>query len=398
MRKLIPIIFIFVCCSNASLAQITCTQSATTNCESGCYYTETSGCKICDDGKYTANTGSTSCSDCNKPSVATFTSAGTFVNDCSWEITCNAGEHYVSNTTQSGCTQCAGDTFTANSTTITSKGYGTTQNCQSCGVNSTANANHTNCNCKQGYHIKGKDETETKNNGTTECVANTYTITYIANNGTGFTIKRDATYDTYITTLTSDDDNKLVNHGYKLSAWENDDEKLSIPPGNSFRYNIQGNLDLTAVWAGKTFTITYDVNGADCSLTDQKCQFGYECLVKDVNNCKYPGHVFSGWDWECESGCENSNETIINLGDDISKLSGGENMTLKAIWDPCPAGYYCPNINTEKCPAGSTSAAQSTAITQCYMVGGTTQICDKNNKCFTLPAAVGNIFYHGTQQ
>lgn len=51
-------------------------------------------------------------------------------------------------------------------------------------------------------------------------------------------------------------------------------------------------------------------------------------------------------------------------------------------------GYYSPanDINRYKCPPGSTTEGKtSSAITECKIEGGTTQICDGDGKCFTLP-------------
>ena len=64
------------------------------------------------------------------------------------------------------------------------------------------------------------------------------------------------------------------------------------------------------------------------------------------------------------------------------------------------AGYYSAEneLTRDACPAGSTSAAGSTAQTNCYMTGGTTQICDSDNNCFLLPASAGDIYYHGSTQ
>jgi hypothetical protein len=62
------------------------------------------------------------------------------------------------------------------------------------------------------------------------------------------------------------------------------------------------------------------------------------------------------------------------------------------------AGYYSADkeLTCHVCPAGSTSDAGSTALTDCYMTGNQTIICDSNNKCFLLPEGAGDkIYYHG---
>ncbi len=418
MRKLfIATLLLTIGCGTPAFAA-DCEDKNVEQCPStrGCYWESSAqACNQCkantyNDGTISAGNHCYACSSLSNYVAWIGTTPGlTSDTECEFKRTCPPYTYFVDYTTEN-CAPCSAlndsqtNTYYYGTKTTEYEVTGTIGNsannfndaCDKCGNNSKTNEQGNGCQCIDGYHVQGGTNDDKINNGT-NCVPNEYTITYIANNDTDLTIKRDATFGDSIATLKSDDDNRLVYPGYTLSAWKNDDERLYILPGNSFTYNILGNLELTAVWAGKTFTITYTVGDAtDCGLSDQTCQFGTKCPVKDVNNCKNPGHVFRGW--QCESGCGNSNK-IINLDDDISKLSGGENMTLSAIWAECPAGYYCPNIKAEnKCPAGSTSAAKSAEITNCYMTGGTTKICDKDNKCFTLPAAVGNIFYHGTQQ
>ena len=88
----------------------------------------------------------------------------------------------------------------------------------------------------------------------------------------------------------------------------------------------------------------------------------------------------------------------ISPGDDISTISGGNDIILTAIWESCPNGYYCPgtdpNPKTEPqaCPAGSTTDGGADSIYDCHMVGGTTRICGDNG-CFDLPKGVGELFY-----
>ncbi|MBQ7289619.1 MAG: InlB B-repeat-containing protein [Alphaproteobacteria bacterium] len=414
MRKLIPIIFIFVCCSNASLAQITCTQLATTNCEPGCYYTETSGCKMCDVGKYTANTGSTSCSNCNKPSVATFTSAGTSVNGCEWQITCKEGTQFISTgDSNSACqTPTSENFFFPNARTITDNGFGTTEGGKyECYTNSYRNKNYTGCICNRGYHLYNmeNDDTDTTNVNLLDildaqnrviCYANDYTITYKSSDDQN--AEKETHTVEFNSTVTLKTDKPFTKTGYTLSGWKLAGTNKTYTDKQIITYEFDHDITLIAQWSGKSFQITYDMNNAPvttCAAPKQptSCTYGQTCSAPNIpSGCTYNGYLFNGW--KCTSGCNDSN-TIISPGTDINDISGGNDMTLTAQWAECPAGYYCPDISTDnECPAGSTSDDGSDQIDDCHMTGGTTQICDKNNKCFKLPAAVGNIFYHGTQQ
>lgn len=392
MRKFISIIFISLFCSNVALAAITCTQTATTECEVGCYYS-TAGCMACDTGKYTDTAGSTSCSNCHGPQNASFTSPGTSVDDCSWEMTCNAGTYYVSNTTNSGCKPCPDDTFTNEVQEINGKGYGTTQSCKPCGANSTANQNRTNCNCKAGYHFTDSEGTkQTENTNGAKCEPDIYTITYESNNGENKTETQKATYNSTIKLM---DANTFTNPGYTLTKWRQYHENnkyTDYEPGTQLTYTFTSDITLTAQWKPKPFTITYIDNSCNEPQQTQSCSYDspMDCLALSPN-CTHEGYHFL---WKCKSGCPESK--TIEIGKNISNISDGNDMTLTADWKECPAGHYCENIKTKKkCPAGSTSDAGSMKITKCYIQGGTTKICDKHNQCFTLPASAGDIYYHG---
>lgn len=430
MRKLfIATLLLTIGCGTPAFAA-DCEDKNVEQCPStpGCYWEDNAAaCNPCkantyNDGTISEDSHCYTCSDLSNYVAWIGTKLGlTSDTECEFKKNCPPYTYFVDHTKEN-CTPCSalndsqnneyyyGTKTTEYEVTGTIKNSTSNFNdaCATCGDNSiTKDDQGTGCRCIDGYHVEGGTNGDINNNST-DCVPNQYTITYIANNGTGLTIKRDATFDASIKTLKSDDDNRLVYHGYTLSAWKNDNERLYIIPGKEFTYYIKGNLELTAEWAGKEFTVTYDVGGATCdNLSDQTCRYNEGCSnesniyrdgAQDVESCEYKGYVFRGW--KCTSGCENNNETI-DPGANISTKSGGENMTLTAIWEQCPAGYYCDidyPKTSEKCPAGSTSDAGSVQIDDCHMTGGTTKICDKNNDCFTLPAAVGNIFYHGTQQ
>ena len=427
MRKLfIATLLLTIGCGTPAFAA-DCEDKNVEQCPStpGCYWEGSAqACNQCkantyNDGTISADSHCYTCSSLSNYVAWIGTKLGlTSDTECEFKKTCPPYTYFVDHTKEN-CAPCSalndsqnneyyyGTKTTEYEVTGTIKNSTSNFNdaCATCGENSiTKDDQGTGCRCIDGYHVSGKTNGDTINNGT-DCVPNQYTITYIANNGTNDTEAQPVQYSTTVSTLSA---STFERKGYKLSKWENKDKKLQIEPGNSFTYEILGNLELTAAWTGKEFTVTYDVGDANCdNLSDQTCRYNEGCRnesniyrggAQDVKSCKYQGYVFRGW--KCTSGCENNNETI-DPGANISTKSGGENMTLTAIWEQCPAGYYCL-INSpktsEKCPAGSTSDAGSVQIDDCHMTGGTTKICDKNNDCFTLPAAVGNIFYHGTQQ
>ena len=414
MRKLISIIFISVFCSNVVLAAITCTQSATTECEVGCYVSSTLGCISCANGTYRGATDSIDqCLPCvDPPAGATFTGPGTAADKCPWQITCDAG-HAFFDLNPKPCTACEGNTFQPDKFQITGTGNGddaaADPRCMECGANSSPNDEHTACICKDGYHVSNSDnDTDiTYTDDTLSCTANKYVIEYVFNPNEPENDKTiDVYYDTEFITLTEKDYGGK-NTGKTISNWiykSSDGTNTELAAGETFQYTYTTDIILTAVWTGKKFTVEYDTGDAtdsDCTPADQTCTYGDTncCASHLLNTCTYNGYVFKGW--KCRSGCGNSNETIINQNDDISKLSGGENMKLTAIWEQCPVGYYCDNPKEAlACPAGSTtSKAGSVQIDDCYMDPDITNICDTAGNCFKWPTTVTQIYYRGgTQQ
>lgn len=430
MRKLfIATLLLTIGCGTPAFAA-DCEDKNVEQCPStpGCYWEDNAAaCNPCkantyNDGTISADSHCYTCSDLSNYVAWIGTKLGlTSDTECEFKKTCPPYTYFVDHTKEN-CTPCSALNDSQNNkyyygtkTTeyeVTGTIANSTSNfndaCAKCGENSiTKDDQGTGCRCIDGYHVSGKTNGDTINNST-DCVPNQYTITYTASkdpNDQTPPKQQTAAYSQYITLLADD---TFKRNGYELVKWKKIDENLKFTPGEQIPYNYLKDIELTAEWAGKEFTVTYDVGGATCdNLSDQTCRYNEGCLnesniyrggAQDVKSCEYQGYVFRGW--KCTSGCENNNETI-DPGTDISTKSGGENMTLTAIWEQCPAGYYCDIDSpktSKKCPAGSTSDAGSVQIDDCHMTGGTTKICDKTNDCFTLPAAVGNIFHPGTQQ
>ncbi len=427
MRKFITTAFLLTfcaCVAHAADTDCTTLPKAACNTTPGCYWqTNSTSCAKCPVGTYNEGTlgeNATTCFSCgtwdaNSNTEWSKTSTGQTSQDaCAFTAHCEAGQAFTNgNSWGWGCNACSSKNsalqgiyyygtresgYTINGTWgDINSAINTDKDCARCGANSTTSRDGLGCDCRPNYHIIGGTNSDTVANGE-DCVINTYTITYRANNGTDqTTTQKNVSYNSTVTTL---GDQTFSNTGHTLTGWKNDALPLDITPaGGTFQYTYTTDIELKAQWSAKSFKITYQVGdaGATCQPANPtSCTYGNKCSAPNIpNGCTYNGYLFNGW--KCTSGCNDSDD-IIDPDTDINDISGGEAMTLTAQWAECPAGYYCPDIKTKnECPAGSTSDDGSDQIDDCHMTGGTTQICDKDNKCFTLPAAVGNIFYHGTQ-
>lgn len=176
--------------------------------------------------------------------------------------------------------------------------------------------------------------------------------------------------------------------------------------------------------------ITECETGHHLEDTNLMCGQSYGNCVSDTHTCASEltcdyGEITGTFHWQNNaydySDCKCTGSANLNHGTGTKLCTWNNNSwsNCHITLETCIAGYWqgesdnptdctqvtagyfsdAGSLDRTKCPAGSTSDAGSTTQTDCYMTGGTTQICDGNTpaNCFTLPAAVGSIYYHGAQ-
>ena len=134
-------------------------------------------------------------------------------------------------------------------------------------------------NSSSTYPIKGNDVDKEL---TVECGANTYTITYNANGGSGTMDATTCTYDKDCTLRA----NTFAKTGYTFDHWEL----------NSTTYKDQatvknlgesGNVELKAIWKANTYKIAYNLNGGTSTNTPTGATFDKDIEIsnptKEVN-------------------------------------------------------------------------------------------------------------------
>lgn len=136
-----------------------------------------------------------------------------------------------------------------------------------------------------------------------------------------------------------------------------------------------GWIDLSICVADETCVTTDDTDGKRTVKIIVK-DIGEVCTASDAPEigCD-PGQYINGV-YKCTdddgNACYNTDgETEIEPGDDISIPVNNAQVsrTITPSCEPCKIGYYCPGGYSDPipCPAGTSSAAGSSAVSNCYM-------------------------------
>ena len=180
-----------------------------------------------------------------------------------------------------------------------------------------------------GYHV-GLDDSEVA------LVANTYTVVFDANGGTGTMPPQTFTYNT-AQNLTA---NTFTRTGYTVIGWNTAADGTGTPYKEgeqviNLTTEPNGTVTLYAQWTANEYTVTFDPNGGEGIISSQS--FTYDTAQKLTGNgFTRTGYTFDGW--KDDYGNSYFDEEIVeNL---TSELNG--NVTLYAQWK---ANSYSVSLN-----------------------------------------------------
>ena len=158
--------------------------------------------------------------------------------------------------------------------------------------------------------------------------ANTYTITYNANGGEGNMASSNHVYD--IEKPLSP--NQFIKTGYTFSGWD------IIPTGIGIYTNADSvknltddegdNITLYAVWKVNNYSVSYDANGGNGSMSSSEFVYDSEGTLK-FNAFARTGYTFKGW------AISPSGNVVYNDGENVTNLSSepNGNISLYAVWE-----------------------------------------------------------------
>ena len=151
--------------------------------------------------------------------------------------------------------------------------------------------------------------------------ANTYTISYHANGGTGAPADQTKTYGVTLTLSSK----KPTRTGYIFQGWALSANATTVKYAAGASYTENAGATLYAVWKVSTYTVSYDANGGSGAPGNQTKTYGVDLTLSTVEP-KRSGYDFLGW-----SEIANATMATYQPG---GTYTGNSNLHLYAIWKP----------------------------------------------------------------
>jgi uncharacterized repeat protein (TIGR02543 family) len=125
--------------------------------------------------------------------------------------------------------------------------------------------------------------------------ANTYTVSYNANGGSGAPANQTKTYGVTLTLSNT----KPTRTGYTFSAWNTaqNGSGTSYAPGGSYTANAA--VTLYAQWQINTYTVSYNANGGSGAPSSQTKTYGVSLTLSAVVPTR-AGHTFLSWNTKAD--------------------------------------------------------------------------------------------------
>ena len=185
-----------------------------------------------------------------------------------------------------------------------------------------------------GYRTSSYSEANTTTKFYACWIANTYTVSFNANNGSGGQ-SADVTA-TYGSNMPSISTTKPTRTGYTFGGWydtsaSSGGTQYYTAAGASARtWNKTSNTTLYARWTANTLTINYNTSSATSgspSVTSQACSYDGTCTAATQGTMVKTNMVFRGW-------TKTSGGTTVDYaaGASIKNIISSGSITLYAVW------------------------------------------------------------------
>ena len=189
----------------------------------------------------------------------------------------------------------------------------------------------------------------------------TYTITYDANGGQGTVSSQTAAAGASVTLASG---GGLSSTGKTFNGWNTDASGTGTAYNGGDSFTVNGNVTLYAQWTsgsggGTTYTITYDANGGQGTVSSQTAAAGASVTLAGGGGLSSTGKTFSGWNTDASG-----TGTAYNGGDSFT-VNG--NVTLYAQWTSSGSGDIA--VSFSGLSANGSSSQTTTQLTLTFSPG-----------------------------
>ena len=169
------------------------------------------------------------------------------------------------------------------------------------------------------YNPSGK---YTSNSGATLYAiwkADTYTVSYNMNGGSGSISNQTKTYGQELTLSST----KPTRTGYSFVCWNTKSDGTGTNYNPSGKYTANSGATLYAIWKINTWTVSYNMNGGSGSISNQTKTYGQDLTLSNTKPTR-TGYEFVGW-----STNKDATSAQYAAG---GKYTANSGATLYAIW------------------------------------------------------------------
>lgn len=108
---------------------------------------------------------------------------------------------------------------------------------------------------------------------------------------------------------------------YTFAGWYNGETNIEAD------YKVTGDLTLTAKWNANTYTVKFEANGGNGTITDQVFTYDVEQALT-ANTFTREGYTFAGWATSADGNVTYADEQKVS---NLTAVANGE-VTLYAVW------------------------------------------------------------------
>ncbi|MEN9992534.1 MAG: hypothetical protein RLY83_104 [Actinomycetota bacterium] len=163
-----------------------------------------------------------------------------------------------------------------------------------------------------------------------------YSITYHGNGNTGGTAAANTTGASGSTVTVDSNSGTFVKTGYRFTGWNTAANGTGTYYEGGDSIQLNGNMNLYAVWLALSYTITFDGNtNTGGTVPAVVTGYGSKTLRTNTGSLALTNYTFKGWNTQADGL-----GTHYNVGTTYNLLA---DVTLYAEWVLTPAVIYNPN-------------------------------------------------------